>query len=180
MQERLTEGSRILNAGDELDPEILQTPVISVYREQGTSFIFSVMFSSLFRRKCAGKLVFGASIPLLLNRGDVLELKIEEMRAFPVAGTWRRQQSNPRLNPVCSRRQIVDQTWPFCCLLSKSFLKNIHRKKKKPGEKRKKSRQTQYMSSSCTANGARHGRAYPHAERLPSQQEPSREEGGNL
>ena len=38
----------------------------------------------------------------------------------------------------------------------------------------------QYMFPSRRANGARHGRAYPHAERLPSQQEPSREEGGNL
>ena len=68
------------------------------------------------------------------------------MRAFPLAGTWQRPQSNPRSNPLNSRREFVDQTWPFCCLLSKSskksFEKHIPVQNKKPGEKRKKSRQT--------------------------------------
>ena len=38
MHERLTEDQRILDAGDELDPGIRQTPAISVYRGQGRSF----------------------------------------------------------------------------------------------------------------------------------------------
>ena len=47
MHERLTKDQRKLDAGDELDPEIPQAPVISVYREQGTSFsIFRYVFRS--------------------------------------------------------------------------------------------------------------------------------------
>ena len=47
MHELLTEDQRILDAGDELDPEIPQTLVISVYRGQGTSFrIFRYVFKS--------------------------------------------------------------------------------------------------------------------------------------
>ena len=37
MHERLIEDQRMLDAGDELDPEIPQTPVISVDRGQGPS-----------------------------------------------------------------------------------------------------------------------------------------------
>ena len=43
MHERLTEDQRIFDAGDELDPGIRQTPVISVYRGQGTSFTCGIL-----------------------------------------------------------------------------------------------------------------------------------------
>ena len=115
MHEWLTADQRILHAGDEIDPEIPQTHHL----------IFFVMFSSLIGGKCAEKLLFGAYIRLLLNRGEVLALNMEGMRAFRLAGTWRSQQSNPRSNSVDSRREIVDQTWPFCCLLSKNSKKFI-------------------------------------------------------
>ena len=99
------------------------------------------MFSSLIGRKYAGRLLFGAYIRLLLNRGEVLVLNMEDLRAFPLDGTWRRQQSNQRSNPVNIRRKIVDQTWPFCCLLIKSSKKIISRtyteKQTNPGKNEK-------------------------------------------
>ena len=49
-----------------------------------------------------------------LRRGTLYEVlrlsRMKKMRAIPLAGTWRRQQNNPRLNPVNSRRGVVDQT----------------------------------------------------------------------
>ena len=99
MCERLTKNERILDAGDVLDPEIPQTPVISVYRGQGTSSrIFRLFFKSNRPEMC-GETIVWPYISILLNRGDVLELNMEGMRAFPLAGTWRRQQNNPRSNP---------------------------------------------------------------------------------
>ena len=83
------------------------------------------MLPSLIGREYAGKPLFGAYIRLLLNRGEVLELTMEEMRAFPLVGTWRSRQSNPRSNPVNSRRETVNQTWSICCLLSKNSKKII-------------------------------------------------------
>lgn len=60
---------------------------------------FSVMFSLLIGRKCAGKLSFGAYIRLFLSRGEVFELNMEEIRVFPLAGNWG-EKSTPRSNPV--------------------------------------------------------------------------------
>ena len=125
MHGRLTEDQRTLDEGDDLDPEIPQTPVTSVYRGQRTSFIIFRYVFRPNRPEMSGELLFGAYIRILLNRGQVLVLNMEEMRAFPLAGTWRRQQSNPLSNPVNSRREIADLTWPFCCLLSKNSKKNI-------------------------------------------------------
>ena len=51
-----------------------------------------------------GKLAY---IRLLLNGVELLQLGIiGKIPVFPAAGTWRRQRSNPLLNPVNSRREI--------------------------------------------------------------------------
>ena len=71
MHERLTEDQRILTAGDGLDPGIRQTPVLVCPEDKADNLEFPVMFSSLIGRKCAGKLLFGAYIRLLLNREEV-------------------------------------------------------------------------------------------------------------
>ena len=58
MHERLTEDQRMLDAGDELDPEMPQTPVISAYRGQGTSFtIFRYVFKSNRPEMCGETIV---------------------------------------------------------------------------------------------------------------------------
>ena len=49
---------------------------------------------------------FSAYIRLLLNGVELLQLGVGKVPVFPSAGTWRRQQSNPLLNPVNSRREI--------------------------------------------------------------------------
>ena len=59
MHERLTEDRRMLDADDELDPAIPQTPVISVYRGQGPSFIlFRYVFESIRPEMCGGTIVW--------------------------------------------------------------------------------------------------------------------------
>ena len=154
MHERVAEDEKILVAGDELDPGIRQTPLIRVYRGQGSLLrIFRTIFTSN-RPKMCGELLFCVYIRLLLNRREVLEFNMEEIRAFPLAGTWRRQQSNPRSNPVNNRREIVDQTCPYCCLLSKWENKivrkiySLQKTKRDTREKRKSRGKHQYVSSS--------------------------------
>ena len=121
MHERLTEDKIKLDAGDELDPGIRQTPVTNVCSGQGRSFrIVRNVFKSTWPETC-GEFFFGAYFRLLLNRREILELITDQIRPFPLAGTWRRKQSTPRSNPVNSRRYFFYQTCLFCTLLSKSF-----------------------------------------------------------
>ena len=50
--------------------------------------------------------MFSAYIRLSLDGVELLQLGVGKIPVFPSAGTWRRQQSNPLLNPVNSRREI--------------------------------------------------------------------------
>ena len=48
-------------------------------------------------------------IILLLNGDELVHFSLEKMPAFPLARIWWRQQINPRVNPVNTQQEIVDQ-----------------------------------------------------------------------
>ena len=76
MHEQLTEYQRVIDVGDDLDPEIPRH-LLSVSTEgEAYHSEFFFMFSRQIGRKCAGKLAFRAYIRRLLNRGKIFKLNM--------------------------------------------------------------------------------------------------------
>ena len=160
---------------------------MSVYRGQGTPFTgFRYVFKPHRPEMCGETIAWclyssvaqqGRSTPIEYGRNASLPLGwdlAETAKQFALG--WSEYTTRNSLSKLALLLPS-EQKFP------KKKLKKyqVYRKK---GKTRGKTKKVEANTNTCLrsgrADGAKHGWAYPHADRLPSKQEPSRQEGGNL